>query len=171
MFCAFLIFPMYTACPFFVIWALQKISEVSSIRSVFPAFWSSGHPTLRNISFLIALTTFHQLQRLYSVKWQAECGLLTKKYVEGSGHILLYRTMLWFSWICRGNLKLRYPSSKPRTVERTSLIKKNSVALVRKRSIPTERPPLVSEVSANLCGKRVLRGQRNEFPRPLISVF
>jgi hypothetical protein len=27
-----------------------------------------------------------------------------------------------------------------------------SVALVRKRTIPTERPPLVGEVSANLCG-------------------
>jgi hypothetical protein len=30
--------------------------------------------------------------------------------------------------------------------------KKNSVALVRKRTIPTERPPLVSEVIANFCG-------------------
>jgi hypothetical protein len=29
----------------------------------------------------------------------------------------------------------------------------------------TERPPLVGEVIANLCG------QRNEFPLPLISVF
>jgi hypothetical protein len=27
-----------------------------------------------------------------------------------------------------------------------------SVALVRKRTIPTERPPLVGEVSANFCG-------------------
>jgi hypothetical protein len=27
-----------------------------------------------------------------------------------------------------------------------------SVALVRKRTIPIERPPLVGEVSANLCG-------------------
>jgi hypothetical protein len=27
-----------------------------------------------------------------------------------------------------------------------------SVALVRKRTIPTERPPLVDEVSANFCG-------------------
>jgi hypothetical protein len=30
--------------------------------------------------------------------------------------------------------------------------KVNSVAVVRKRTIPTERPPLVSEVSANFCG-------------------
>jgi hypothetical protein len=30
--------------------------------------------------------------------------------------------------------------------------KLNSVALVRKRTIPTERPPLVGEVSANFCG-------------------
>jgi hypothetical protein len=49
--------------------------------------------------------------------------------------------------------------------------KKNSVAVVRKRTIPTERPQLVVEVSANLCGYSVLRGQRNEFPRALISVF
>jgi hypothetical protein len=30
--------------------------------------------------------------------------------------------------------------------------KKTSVALVRERTIPTERPPLVGEVSANFCG-------------------
>jgi hypothetical protein len=30
--------------------------------------------------------------------------------------------------------------------------KLNSVALVRERTIPTERPPLVGEVSANVCG-------------------
>ena len=30
--------------------------------------------------------------------------------------------------------------------------KKNSVALVRERTIPTERPPPVGEVSANFCG-------------------
>jgi hypothetical protein len=28
---------------------------------------------------------------------------------------------------------------------------KNSVALVREQTIPTERPPLVDEVSANFC--------------------
>jgi hypothetical protein len=49
--------------------------------------------------------------------------------------------------------------------------KLNSVSLVRERTIPTERPPLVGEVSANFYGQSVLRGQHNEFPRPLISVF
>jgi hypothetical protein len=42
----------------------------------------------------------------------------------------------------------------------------NSVALVRELTIPTERQPLVGEVSANFCGQKELRGQRNEFPRP-----
>jgi hypothetical protein len=28
----------------------------------------------------------------------------------------------------------------------------NSMALVRERTIPTERPPTVGEVSANFCG-------------------
>jgi hypothetical protein len=31
-------------------------------------------------------------------------------------------------------------------------LKLNSVALVRKQTIPTERPPHVCEVSANVCG-------------------
>jgi hypothetical protein len=34
----------------------------------------------------------------------------------------------------------------------SKLKKLNSVAVVRKRTISTERPPLVGEVSANLCG-------------------
>jgi hypothetical protein len=42
----------------------------------------------------------------------------------------------------------------------------NSVALVRQRAIPTERPPLVGQVSDNFCGWRVSRGQRNGSPRP-----
>jgi hypothetical protein len=37
-----------------------------------------------------------------------------------------------------------------------------SVALVRKRTIPTERPPLVGEVSANICGPRKQRLEQPE---------
>jgi hypothetical protein len=48
--------------------------------------------------------------------------------------------------------------------------KKNSVALVRKRTIPTELPPHVGEVTSNFCGY-VSRGQRNGSPLPLISIF
>jgi hypothetical protein len=50
-------------------------------------------------------------------------------------------------------------------------LKLNSVDLVRKQTIPTERPPLVGEVSANFCGQKVSRGQHNGSPLPLISVF
>jgi hypothetical protein len=51
------------------------------------------------------------------------------------------------------------------------ILKLNSVPLVRKQTIPTERPPLVGEVSANFCRQRVSRGQHNGIPRPLISGF
>jgi hypothetical protein len=37
----------------------------------------------------------------------------------------------------------------------------NSVAWVRERTIPTERPPLVSEVSDNFCEYKVPRNQRD----------
>jgi hypothetical protein len=53
-----------------------------------------------------------------------------------------------------------------------ALVKKeNSVALVRERTISTERPPLVGEVSAKFCGKKVSRGQRSGSPRPYSRVF
>jgi hypothetical protein len=38
------------------------------------------------------------------------------------------------------------------SVEQSNKKQTNSVALVRKRTIPTERPPLVGEVSANFSG-------------------
>ena len=37
-------------------------------------------------------------------------------------------------------------------IEGPTKAKLNSVALVRERTIPTERPPPVGEVSANFCG-------------------
>jgi hypothetical protein len=40
------------------------------------------------------------------------------------------------------------------------------MVLVRERTIPTERPPLVGEVTAKFCGLRVPRGQRDGFLRP-----
>jgi hypothetical protein len=42
----------------------------------------------------------------------------------------------------------------------------NSVALVRQQTMPTERPPLVAEVSANSCRYRVSRGHRIRSLRP-----
>jgi hypothetical protein len=53
-----------------------------------------------------------------------------------------YVFMAWYSIKHRENFTL------------TLIFIINSVALVRKRTIPTELPPLVGEVSANLCGKR-----------------
>jgi hypothetical protein len=46
-------------------------------------------------------------------------------------------------------------------------IKLNSMAWVRERTIPTERPPLVGEVSANSCGLRPY--SRLSRPRPVKS--
>jgi hypothetical protein len=43
---------------------------------------------------------------------------------------------------------------------------KNSVAWVRERTVPTERPLLVGEVSTNVCWKTVPRGQRDGSLRP-----
>jgi hypothetical protein len=44
--------------------------------------------------------------------------------------------------------------------------KLNSVARVRERTLPSERPPFVGGVSANVCGERVPCGQRDGSLRP-----
>ena len=48
---------------------------------------------------------------------------------------------------------MRAPEDDELTLKHVGAInKENSVALVRERTIPTERPPPVGEVSANFCG-------------------
>jgi hypothetical protein len=44
--------------------------------------------------------------------------------------------------------------------------KTNSMVSVHERTLPTERPPLVGEVTANFCGQSVPRGQRDGSLRP-----
>jgi hypothetical protein len=44
--------------------------------------------------------------------------------------------------------------------------KLSSVAWVRDRTVPTELPPLVGELSANFCGYKVPRGQHDGSLRP-----
>ena len=48
-----------------------------------------------------------------------------------------------------GNLDDRKLVLNVITAQTTADVKKNSVALIRERTIPTERPPPVGEVSAN----------------------
>jgi hypothetical protein len=57
-----------------------------------------------------------------------------------------------FLGFCLGRVRFKFlPRDRPSWF---FLVPKltNSVALVRKQTIPTERPPLVGEVSANFCG-------------------
>jgi hypothetical protein len=57
--------------------------------------------------------------------------------------------------------------TKP-TSHRTKL---NSVALVRERTIPTERPPPVGEVSANFCGSRGVTWSAQRVPTAVNLCF
>jgi len=51
------------------------------------------------------------------------------------------------------------------------IIIKNSVALVRERTIPTERPPPVGEVSANICGYRGVTWSAQRVPTAVNLCF
>jgi hypothetical protein len=60
------------------------------------------------------------------------------------------------------------PTRPPEDLPLSQVLKLNSVASVRERTIPTERPPLVGEVSANFCG---LEGATWSAWRILTAVF
>jgi hypothetical protein len=67
-------------------------------------------------------------------------------------------------------LERRSPNTTRMRYALQSLYKKNSVVLVRKRTIPIERSPPVSEASANFSGERMLRGQRYGSLRPYLRL-
>ena len=50
-------------------------------------------------------------------------------------------------------------------------LKLNSVALVRERTIPTERPPPVGEVSTNFCGYRGVTWSAQRVPTAVNLCF
>jgi hypothetical protein len=64
----------------------------------------------------------------------SNCSSATRKNIRE----VFYLFVLWIKYASKGKLKLK--------------LKLNSVALVRERTIPTERSPPVGEVSANFCG-------------------
>jgi hypothetical protein len=63
--------------------------------------------------------------------------------------------MCFFEKLCYGD---EMKKKKIGTASRKFLKKKNFVAIVRERTIPTERKPLVGEVSANFCREKMSRG-------------
>jgi hypothetical protein len=100
------------------------------------------------------------------------------RWGELTGHVL-YTDRLWASRLgfdSRLGLSLLWGSHLlPTPYSKTKL---DSVAWVRRQTIPTERPPLVGEVSANFCGQWVSRGQRDgslwlysRFPRPEVHIL
>ena len=62
----------------------------------------------------------------------------------------------------------QYSEDVPWKLLKTKL---NSVALVRERTIPTERPPPVGEVSANFCGYRGVTWLAQRVPTAVKSLF
>jgi hypothetical protein len=55
--------------------------------------------------------------------------------------------------------------------QNVALTKLNSVALVRKRTIPTDRPPLVGEVSANLLRVEGVAWSAQQIPTAVNLAF
>ena len=76
----------------------------------------------------------HNYFLLYCFKWYDICD---RRSIYIYIHIYIFYFILIFYF-------------KPNGM--SSKLKLNSVALVRTRTIPTERPPPVGEVSANFCG-------------------
>jgi hypothetical protein len=79
-------------------------------------------------------------------------------------HALFHGCCSWKQFSVRMEDIAKETNSLHGTKQKTN--KTNSMVWVRERTIPTERPPLVGEVTANFCGQRVPRGQRDGFLWP-----
>ena len=76
--------------------------------------------------------------------------LVSEQYIEHVVRIL--RVLLLLKTIFLANSLLCTPNFCHDVPIRKLTVVTLSVALVRERTIPTERPPPVGEVSANFCG-------------------
>ena len=80
--------------------------------------------------------------------------------------------LLHFPNVCLLIRKDKFIINKISVLRGRCVTYKNYVTLVRERTIPTERPPPVGEVSANFCGQRGVTWSAQRFPTAvLISAF
>ena len=89
-----------------------------------------------------------RLRRVDLTIWRLKLRVIGAKFVME----------VWYTsikiWYARTSTQCHNPLSLPtqwRHIRRKEVLT-NSVALVRERTIPTDRPPPVGEVSANFCG-------------------
>jgi hypothetical protein len=91
-------------------------------------------------------------------KLQHFCLLKTKRTVTSMAGILVSHVNISLFWyVMSRNSKDMYQLYRRNfyvcyQVRKIHVTKLNSVASVRKRTIPTERPPHVGQISANFCG-------------------
>jgi hypothetical protein len=111
-----------------------------------------------------------------SLRWQRRSLARYSSLADSDHGVFLCVAILITLSVIRANLMDK--SHKPKVTSRllTHLLKVNwqkvnSVALVRERTIPTEWPPLVGEVSARFCGLRGVTRSTQRVPKAVFSVF
>ena len=109
-------------------------TELSAKNKIL-AIGSLAVPVLR---YSFGIVNWHE-EELQKLDWKM-CKLLT---IHGQHHPKADVDRLYFPRKQGGRGLMQLEAAQT---------KLNSVALVRERTIPTERPPPVGEVSANFCG-------------------
>jgi hypothetical protein len=115
------------------------------------SIWFMQHSDkVRLLECLVLLVHWEEITQL-------QAGYIMKRF-QPNNKLLVASTQKRTVSDSRISLSQSRKDTRDRFVVATKL---NSVAWVRERTIPTEWPPLVVEVSANFCGKRMPRGQRD----------
>ena len=81
----------------------------------------------------------HALSRSAKMNWGLSSKALYSIYIGAILPLMIYGVPVWIKALEKEH-------------NRTIYNRYSSVGLVRERTIPTERPPPVGEVSANFCG-------------------
>jgi hypothetical protein len=130
----------------------------STLRSQFRLFPSSSFQVIDKFVYIYRFLIPHTRHLFHHLNILALIILKTGIYWTIQTMSLLFSSSLYYFLSLRSQYSPRHFVPKQKQT--------NSVPLVCKRTIPTERPSLVGEVSANFCGYRVSRGQRSGSPRP-----
>jgi hypothetical protein len=120
---------------------------VASCRHMLPLLlWTWKRHFLRNVSMHLPLSKTSHTRRQYCSSWECnEISTNTFPWSESTRY-----TRVHTSTLCSPFCRIICISMCFYII--TVNDKLNSVVWVRERTIPTERPPLVGEVSASFCG-------------------
>jgi hypothetical protein len=151
---------------------LSRIRGILNISQYYGPPWPVTRITLLSFTLLLCCRHFwaincHNIDHMYPLSPFGHITHVCQAQILQE-HIKSRRIYVYYIYIYNILRKFHISVSSTKMQQGVMIqeLKLNSVGWVRERTIPTERLRIVSEISANFCGYRVSRCQRDGSLRP-----